>query len=72
MLLRFRVSNHLSFRDLQEVSFVASSLKEREGYLIACAVAPNNSVVPAAVVYGAMLRARAISSMRCRPCAPWC
>lgn len=53
MLLRFRVSNHLSFRDLQEVSFVASSLKEREGYLIACAAAPNNSVVPAAVVYGA-------------------
>ena len=53
MLLRFRVSNHLSFRDLQEVSFVASSLKERKGYLIDCAAAPNNSVVPAAVVYGA-------------------
>ena len=53
MLLRFRVSNHLSFCDLQEVSFVASSLKERTGYLIDCAAAPNNSVVPAAVVYGA-------------------
>ena len=53
MLLRFRVSNHLSFRDLQEVSFVASSLKERKGYLIDCAAAPNNAVVPAAVVYGA-------------------
>ena len=52
MLLRFRVSNHLSFRDLQEVSFVASSLKERKGFLIDCAAAPNNSVVPAAVVYG--------------------
>lgn len=53
MLLRFRVSNHLSFRDLQEVSFVASSLKERKGYLIDCTAVPNNSVVPAAVVYGA-------------------
>ena len=53
MLLRFRVSNHLSFRNLQEVSFVASSLKERKGYLIDYAAAPNNSVVPAAVVYGA-------------------
>ncbi len=53
MLLRFRASNHLSFRGLQEVSFVASSLKERKGYLIDCAAAPNNSVVPAAVVYGA-------------------
>ena len=53
MLLRFRVSNHLSVRDLQEVSFVASPLKERKGYLIDCAAAPNNSVVPAAVVYGA-------------------
>lgn len=53
MLLRFRVSNHLSFCDLQEFSFVASSLKERKGYLIDCAPAPNNSVVPAAVVYGA-------------------
>lgn len=53
MLLRFRVSNHRSFRDLQDVSFVASSLKERKGYVIDCAAAPNNSVVPAAVVYGA-------------------
>ena len=53
MLLRFRVSNHLSFRDLQEVSFVASSLKEQQGYLIDCAATPKYSVVPAAVVYGA-------------------
>ena len=53
MLLRYRVSNHLSFRDMQEVSFVASSLKERKGYLIDCVAAPNNSVVPAAMVYGA-------------------
>ena len=53
MLLRFRVSNHLSFRNLQEVSFVASSLKERKGYLIDCAAKPKYSVVPAAVVYGA-------------------
>ena len=53
MLLRFGVSNHLSIRDHQELSFVASSLKDRKEGLIACPVAPNGSVVPAVMVYGA-------------------
>ena len=30
MLLRFGVSNHLSIRERQELSFVASSLKDRD------------------------------------------
>ena len=53
MLLRFGVSNHLSIRDFQELSFVASSLKDRDEGLIPCAVAPKGMVVPAAVIYGA-------------------
>ena len=53
MLLRFGVSNHLSIRDFQELSFVASSLKDRDEGLIPCAVAPKGTVVPAAVIYGA-------------------
>ena len=53
MLLRFGVSNHLSVRDFQELSFSASSLKDRDEGLIACAAAPEGAVVPAVVVYGA-------------------
>ncbi len=53
MLLRFGVANHLSIRDFQELSFSASSLKDREEGLIACAAAPKGAVVPAVVVYGA-------------------
>ena len=53
MLLRFGVSNHLSIRDFQELSFVASSLKDRDEGLIPCAAAPKGMVVPAAVIYGA-------------------
>ena len=53
MLLRFGVSNHLSIRDFQELSFVASSLKDRDEGLIPCAAAPKGAVVPAAVIYGA-------------------
>ncbi len=53
MLLRFGVSNHLSIRDFQELSFVASPLKDRDEGLIPCAAAPKGAVVPAAVVYGA-------------------
>lgn len=53
MLLRFGVSNHLSIHDYQELSFVASSLKDRADGLIACPSAPNGWVVPAAVIYGA-------------------
>ena len=53
MLLRFGVGNYLSFRDRQELSFAASSLKDRRDGLIACEAVPNGSVVPAAVIYGA-------------------
>ena len=53
MLLRFGVSNHLSIRDFQELSFSASSLKDPDAGLIACAATPVGSVVPAAVIYGA-------------------
>ncbi len=52
MLLRFGVSNHLSIRNLQELSFVASSLKDPEEGLIDCA-AVHRSLVPAIVIYGA-------------------
>ena len=53
MLLRFGVSNHLSIRDPQELSFIASSLKDRRDGLIDCTAAPTGSIVPAAVIYGA-------------------
>lgn len=53
MLLRFGVSNHLSIRDPQELSFTASSLKDRRDGLIDCPAAPNGLIVPAAVIYGA-------------------
>ena len=53
MLLRFGVSNHLSIRDFQELSFSASSLKDPDAGLIPCVATPVGSVVPAAVIYGA-------------------
>ncbi len=53
MLLRFGVSNHLSIRDFQELSFSASSLKDPKEGLIPCPSAPSGSAVPAAVIYGA-------------------
>ena len=53
MLLRFGVSNHLSIRDAQELSFTASALKDRRDGLIDSAAAPNGLIVPAAVIYGA-------------------
>ena len=53
MLLRFGVSNHLSIRDFQELSLVASSLKDPGEGLIPCAAAPGGFVVPAVAIYGA-------------------
>ena len=52
MLLRFGVSNHLSIRDYQELSFATSSLKDQREGLIDCDVAPQGSVLPALVIYG--------------------
>ena len=53
MLLRFVVSNHLSIRDRQELSLVASSLSDPEDGLIECASSPTGFVLPAVVIYGA-------------------
>ena len=53
MLLRFVVSNHLSIRDRQELSLVASSLSDVEDGLIDCASSPGGVVLPALVLYGA-------------------
>lgn len=69
MLLRFGVSNHLSIRDYQELSLSASSLKERQEVLIDCEAAPNGSVLPVIVIYGANASGKsnliyAISTMR--------
>ncbi|MDE0208134.1 MAG: ATP-binding protein, partial [Candidatus Tectomicrobia bacterium] len=52
MILRFGVSNHLSMRDYQELSFTTSSLKDQCEGLIDCEVAPHGSVLPAVVIYG--------------------
>ena len=52
MLLRFSVSNHLSFLETQELSLVASSLKDREDGLIPCPMAPGGWVLPAVLIYG--------------------
>jgi len=53
MLLRFAVANHLSIRDRQELSMVASSLSDREDGLIECPGSPGGAVLPSIVVYGA-------------------
>lgn len=53
MLLRFGVANHLSISDPQELSFVATKLKDPDDGLIACDPAPSGFVLPAVLVYGA-------------------
>lgn len=53
MLLRFAVANHLSIRDRQEISMVASALSDAEDGLIDSPVSPSGSLLPAVVVYGA-------------------
>ena len=53
MLLRFIVSNHLSIRDRQELSLVASALSDAEDGLIDCSPSPSGFVLPAIVIYGA-------------------
>ena len=53
MLLRFAVSNHLSIRDRQELSLIASSLSDQEDGLIECSSSPTGLVVPSIVIYGA-------------------
>ena len=53
MLLRFCVENHLSVRERQELSFAASSLKDRRDGLIPCDAVDSGAVLPAVVIYGA-------------------
>lgn len=53
MLLRFGVSNHKSIHSPQELTMVATSLRDEDEGLIACKASPSGKVVPAAVVYGA-------------------
>ena len=67
MLLRFGVSNHLSMRDLQEMSLSASSsLKDAKEGLIECAAAPTRFILPAALFYGANAsgKSNAIDALR--------
>ena len=69
MLLRFGVGNHLSVSGRQELSFAASSLKDRRDSLIPCDAVANGAVLPAVVIYGANASGKtnfvnAISTMR--------
>ena len=52
MLLRFGASNHLSLRERQELSLVASPLRDNEAGLISSVATPNQRVLPAAMIYG--------------------
>lgn len=69
MLLRFGVENCRSIRERQELSFAASSLKDRSDGLIPCDAVDSGSVVPAVVILGANASGKtsfvsAIRSMR--------
>jgi AAA domain, putative AbiEii toxin, Type IV TA system len=52
MLLRFAVSNHLSIKDTQELSFIKSALKGPEEGLLSTPALPKDKVLPAAIIYG--------------------
>ncbi len=52
MFLRFAISNYCSIHESQALSFVASSLKDRDDGLIECTAAPSGSIIPAIVIYG--------------------
>lgn len=53
MLLRFGVANHLSISGRQELTYAASSLKDRDDGLITSQFVPTGAVLPAALIYGA-------------------
>ena len=52
MIIRFSVENHLSIRDKQELSLVASGLKDSDDGLISN-VGVSDRLLPFAVIYGA-------------------
>ena len=53
MIIRFGVENHLSIRDRQELSMVASTLKDTETGLISTPALPKHKLLPVALIYGA-------------------
>ncbi len=53
LLLRFGIENFLSINKRQEMSLIASSLRDDESGLIQCPAVPSSRLVPAAVIYGA-------------------
>lgn len=53
MILSFEFSNYRSIQDTQEISFVASPLKDEGVDLIQSDAFPKNKILPAIVVYGA-------------------
>ncbi|MYB34505.1 MAG: ATP-binding protein [Gammaproteobacteria bacterium] len=53
VLLRFAVENHRSIPERQEISFVASRLRDQDDSLIPCDAVKSCAVVPVAMIYGA-------------------
>ena len=53
MLLRFGIQNHLSLRDKQELSLVASSLKDVDAGILHYTGIEGGKVLPVAIIYGA-------------------
>jgi len=53
VLIRFGAQNHLSIHDRQELSMVATSLKDREDGLIEYKNKSKQKLLPAAIIYGA-------------------
>ena len=53
MLLRFSVANHLSIRDEQAVSFVATSSRVRHDLRVPCDHSPSGFVLPSILILGA-------------------
>ncbi len=52
MLFRFAMSNHLSIKEKQELSFIKSALKGPEDGLLSTSALPKDMVLPAAIIYG--------------------
>lgn len=54
MLIRFGVSNHLSIKERQELSFVPSrAIKDDDRGLIKCSAVPDGFLLPMLIIYGA-------------------
>lgn len=53
MLLRFSVANHLSIRDEQAVSFVATASRARNDLRVPCDHSPSGFVLPSILILGA-------------------